>query len=309
VSRYPFPPYPNGWFRVACANEIAPKEVKPLRFFGRDLVLFRTEDGRASVLDAHCPHLGAHLGIGGRVEGGGLRCPFHAWMWGADGTCLDVPYAKRIPAAARIRSWPVIEKNGLVLLHYHAEQKPPDYQVPDLPQLESDDWTPLIVKNWVVRARWLDMNENCVDQAHFRYVHGTLSMPRTTAEIDGPVLRTESRMLQKSPQGDVEGCLVTRDHGPGFQTVELTGILDSLMMNTCTPIDEEHTDVSFSYTVRAAGDPGKERLAQALVRDLVQQFENDRPIWENKAYWERPRLCDGDGPLGVYRKWMRQFFV
>ena len=44
-------------------------------------------------MDAYCPHLGAHLGHGGRVEGGAVRCPFHAWLWGGDGRCLEVPYA------------------------------------------------------------------------------------------------------------------------------------------------------------------------------------------------------------------------
>ncbi len=72
--------------------------VKPLHYFGRELVVFRGEDGVAHVLDAHCPHLGAHLGFGGRVEGGALRCPFHGWLWNGDGRCLEVPYAGRVPA-------------------------------------------------------------------------------------------------------------------------------------------------------------------------------------------------------------------
>ena len=34
----------------------------------------------------------------------------------------------------------------------------------------------------------------------------------------------------------------------------------------------------------------------------------DIVIWENKRYWTRPVLCDGDGDFGTYRRWMRQFF-
>ncbi len=34
----------------------------------------------------------------------------------------------------------------------------------------------------------------------------------------------------------------------------------------------------------------------------------DIPIWENKAYYQKPLLCDGDGPFPVYRRWMQQFF-
>ena len=74
--RYPFP-VPNGWFVVATSAEIAPGEVRALHYFDRDLVLYRTDSGEPRVLDAHCPHLGAHLGYGGSVAGDrvGQRLP------------------------------------------------------------------------------------------------------------------------------------------------------------------------------------------------------------------------------------------
>ena len=52
MSRFPFPRYPNGWFQVAYADELAPGGVMPLKYFGKELVLFRptTEEiGRAHV--------------------------------------------------------------------------------------------------------------------------------------------------------------------------------------------------------------------------------------------------------------------
>jgi hypothetical protein len=89
--------------------------------------------------------------------------------------------------------------------------------------------------------------------------------------------------------------------------VHITGAVDTFMMNTATPIDEETTDVSFAYAVRRA--PGtSDGVGEARIRDLEHQFEQDRPIWENKTYWERPQLCDGDGNFAAYRRWMKQFF-
>ena len=61
--------YARGWFVVAWAAELPPGEVRPLRYFGGHQVLFRTESGAVQMLDAHCPHLGAHLGHGGGVTG------------------------------------------------------------------------------------------------------------------------------------------------------------------------------------------------------------------------------------------------
>src|SRR5437660_599117 len=65
-SRFPMPPFPSGWFRVATSADVSRGAVKPLRYFGKDLVVSRGEDGKAHVLDAHCPHMGAHLGYGGK---------------------------------------------------------------------------------------------------------------------------------------------------------------------------------------------------------------------------------------------------
>ena len=308
-SRFPFPAYPNGWFRVAYSHELAPAEVKPLFTLGRDLVLFRDESGVARVLDAHCPHLGAHLGHGGRVEGSGIRCPFHGWRWSGEGVCDDIPYAKRIPPGARTRAWPVAERNGIVWLHHDQDGRPPGYEIPELPQVGAPGWTPLEIRRWTVRSRWLDMNENAVDSAHFKSVHGTKTIPETEVEVEGHVLRCRSRMKQETPRGLVDGSLDTTDFGPGLQTVHLAGIVETLMINTSTPIDEETTDTSFAYTVNAAGDPARARgVGAAIIRDLEKQMSQDIPIWENKRYWERPLLCDGDGNFAVYRRWMRQFF-
>ena len=67
--------------------------MSALHYFGRELVLFRTESGEAHAVDAYCAHLGAHLAVGGKVEGEGIRCPFHGWCYdGASGQCTDIPY-------------------------------------------------------------------------------------------------------------------------------------------------------------------------------------------------------------------------
>ena len=66
VSRFPLP-IPSGWFVLGYSDELAPGQVEAIHYFGRDLVLFRTEAGEAAVFDAFCPHLGAHLGHGGRA--------------------------------------------------------------------------------------------------------------------------------------------------------------------------------------------------------------------------------------------------
>ena len=103
AGRFPYP-LPNGWFSLAWSDDVAPGEVKTVHYLDRDLVVFRTESGTARVFDAYCAHLGAHFGHGGQVVGETLRCPFHAWRYDGEGVCVEIPYAKKIPPKARVRS-------------------------------------------------------------------------------------------------------------------------------------------------------------------------------------------------------------
>ncbi len=136
------PGIPNGWFAVAWSKDLADGEVKRARYFDQELVIFRTRSGTAVVLDAYCPHLGAHLGYGGKVVGDTLRCPFHAWRYDSTGQCIEIPYAVRIPPKARIPTWPVVEKNGFIMVWYHGKGEPPAWEIPDIPEYGDEGWTP-----------------------------------------------------------------------------------------------------------------------------------------------------------------------
>ena len=63
------------------------RPVKAVRLLGEDLVAFRDESGHYGLIGRHCPHRGTDLCYG-RLEAGGLRCPFHGWLLDAMGKCL-----------------------------------------------------------------------------------------------------------------------------------------------------------------------------------------------------------------------------
>ncbi len=310
MSRFPFPSFPNGWFQFAYGDELAPGQVLPLEYFGRQLVAFRGEDGTARVLDAFCPHLGAHLGHGGKVEGNTIRCPFHAWRFDGEGRCVEVPYASRIPQSARLGCWPVIERNGMLMVWHHAEGKPPEFDIPELAEYGHPDWTDSRRLRWKLRTHNQEMAENAVDRAHFRYVHGTLDVPESEVQADGPVLRMVSKAMMATPKGDVPGQIASESRGFGFGVVRFSGIVDTLLVTSVTPIEGEHVDVRFSFSVKKIGNADITRgVGRALIADIEKQMNEDRPIWENKVYQPRPVLCDGDGPIGVFRRWCQQFYT
>jgi hypothetical protein len=49
-------------------------------------------------------------------------------------------------------------------------------------------------------------------------------------------------------------------------------------------------------------------VGRAFVAEIDRQLQQDIPIWENKIYVNPPLLSDVDGPIGVFRKWCRQFY-
>ena len=62
-------PYPTGWYVLAKSDEIKKLTLQTKKFAGKDIVIFRTKSGKLGVVDAYCPHMGAHFGFGGDVIG------------------------------------------------------------------------------------------------------------------------------------------------------------------------------------------------------------------------------------------------
>ena len=309
-SEYPFP-IPSGWFRVGFSADIAPGDVKPVRYFGQELILVATESGAVQGFSAHCPHLGAHLGYGGSVDGESVRCPFHAWRFGTTGECVEIPYAKRIPPVARLRTYPTRVRSGIVWAWHHPEGASPAWEAPEVPEFATGDWSAPIHHQWRIRTRNQEIAENTSDPAHFGVVHGFGSSPAPEITFEGP--RYRSVTLSRVSRSD--GTLSTSQlevtwHGLGVGIVRSTGDFELLVIGTNTPVDETTIDARFSFSVcRAHGLRTDEGVGKAFIGEAIRQMEQDIPIWENKAFIKRPILCDGDGPILRFRRWAQQFYA
>ena len=88
--KVPFTWKVTGWFMVGWSPEFPVGEVRPLRYFGEDLVAYRDTSGKIGLLGDHCPHRGASLFFG-RNEENGLRCVYHGWKFDVTGACVDMP--------------------------------------------------------------------------------------------------------------------------------------------------------------------------------------------------------------------------
>lgn len=156
-----------GWYWVVPSAELPRRGVARATVQGRELVAWRGDDGVARVVDAYCPHMGAHLGDG-KVEGDGLRCFFHAWKFGPDGVCVDVPCMPK-PVAARVQAWPTAERYGMVWVWTGPEATHP---LPAVPELGDDDpGHARVAGHFVKKCHPNVMMINAIDAQHFNSVH------------------------------------------------------------------------------------------------------------------------------------------
>jgi 3-ketosteroid 9alpha-monooxygenase subunit A len=312
AARYPFR-MPFGWFQLAWSSELAPGDVIPRYYFGRHLVLWRDLDGQIHLNDAFCPHLGAHLGYGGRVvERCSLQCPFHGWEFDAEGNNTRIPYGTRPNRRATIRSYPVRElADHFILAWYHPEDAPPMYEI-DLPSEATDpDFSDWSTEQFSVNAASQELAENSVDGPHFRYVHNTEVVPVIESyETDGLTAHMRSVQQFPTPRGVVDGRIDVDNQGPGFGITRFSGIVDTFLVGAAIPVDENRCEVRFSFRTRKLGDDrATSSVGRAFVSEVCKQFEEDRPVWENKAHLRRPALSDADPPFMKFRKWYAQFYV
>lgn len=320
-KRFPMP-MPFGWFSVSYSDEIGTGESKAIRYFGQDLVLFRGEDGTPVVLEAYCPHLGAHLGHGineesgqgGRIVGNTIVCPFHAWRFDDQGTCVEVPYATNMPPKVAgkqcLKSFPTVEKNGAIWVWYHPEDAAPLWEVAEHEELNDPEWGIAKKIEWTIKTHSQEMAENSADPAHFKYVHGTASFPEWETTYDGPLAKGVQRANMPTPRGEVKGSIHIGSFGPGQALTRFRGIAETFLMSQITPIDEETVHVKFCFAQPLKdGEIPSRGVEAAIIMDIVKQLNEDKPIWENKIFRDKPVLCDGDGPIAKFRRWYSQFYV
>jgi|TARA_B110000503_G_scaffold4350_2_gene5779 phenylpropionate dioxygenase-like ring-hydroxylating dioxygenase large terminal subunit len=300
------PDFPMGWYSVARSHELLVGEVKSVQAMDRELVLYRTRSGVPVLQDAYCPHLGANLGVKGRVVGESIRCPFHGWRYDTDGKCVEIPYCDDIPSRAQLRTWHCEEKNGEVYLWFHPENTGPHWELPNLPELGDANWTNPRYAEFLVPAHVQDIAENSCDPVHFEFVHKMTDTPPSTVTIDD-----DGRTLHLNTDGSnavIPSQLHATVYSPGFAMVRNTygPGAEMVMYNSAQPINKHETRMRWTLTVTR----GIEDLAgDDVMEGIISGLDDDYPIWANKVHKHRPVFCKEDKTLVLFRKWVRQFYL
>lgn len=138
------------WFPVCLSADVRPGQVIGRDFLDGRVVIYRTDDGKAHVQSAYCPHLGTDLSCGELIDDR-LRCPFHHWQFDSTGTCVRTGVQDPAPKAARLYDFPVHERWGIVFAFNGTNPpwEPPGFCYPDeelsivlrvFPMIGCDPW-------------------------------------------------------------------------------------------------------------------------------------------------------------------------
>ncbi len=127
----------SAWHPIASSDDLPPRHVFHGQLLGRELAVWRADDGNVNVWENRCLHRGVRLSIGIN-EGAELKCQYHGWRYAnRSAGCTYIPAHPADAPARRItnRTYPMVERHGLVWTSLGEE---PEFAEP-LP----GDWTPL----------------------------------------------------------------------------------------------------------------------------------------------------------------------
>jgi renierapurpurin 18,18'-hydroxylase len=295
--------HPDHWYPLAWSSQVKPGAVVGRQFAGEPIALFRTKEGALAALEDRCAHRQVPLHLGA-VCGDRLKCGYHGWTYDAAGACVDVPYLAECRAPNRVKSYPVHEMNGLILVF----PGNPRLAQARLPQLgKAGDPAYLCRRlNREVACHYTFLHENLFDMNH-QFLHrknmGSIKarcLGRRTGEnwceVDYTFSRTDGRQsvgeaailsaLRRKGARAFQDRMTVRTEYPYQQLKVWVGeatepALDVWLCYTPLGADQRRNRTFGFLSVKKARIPGLTALAWPFIAWFTERiFQEDKVIVE-----------------------------
>jgi 5,5'-dehydrodivanillate O-demethylase len=321
------------WHPVGAMLQLDENPVRKVRILGEDLTLFRSESGEIGLVGDRCPHRCMEMSFGVPHERG-LRCGYHAWLFDAQGNCLEQPWEDRIQPELRfrdkikIKAYPVQELGGLIFAYLGPQPAP---LLPRWDLLIQDD-VDRGLDIQPIPCNWLQCMDNSFDPLHFEFLHAgfgnyhfkRLGLPAamTTAkhvDIAFDVFEYgvyKRRLLEGQPEDNTDWTI---GHPVIFPVLLSIGDDKRGGLHWRVPTDDTHT-TQFLYSTRgrAPGDVAKAMTVTTEVlfnenRELVDNI--DRTIKQDIVAWvaqgaisdrTQEHLSPGDKGIILFHKMLNE---
>jgi phenylpropionate dioxygenase-like ring-hydroxylating dioxygenase large terminal subunit len=326
--------YINFWYPIARSTEVTADKPLSVRLMSVPFVAFRDQAGAAHVLADTCTHRGGSLGAG-KVKGGCVVCPYHGWEFAGDGKCVRIPSLgddAKMPARAKVDSYPVQERYGIVfafLGDLPESERPPVY---DIPEYGTPEWKfRLYVLD--VAAYYERSMENGLDPVHNEFVHPLQGAPMMSQEQQRNRIPMEdipcgskfyqpfggtkdkkkgTTILTSSRSGQPVGAAGSWHQGPN----QLVTWIDLTQTNSFhqylfeAPVDEAHTRIFFlnmrNWLMEDKYDQTLEDVTLGIVQEDVAILENLNPVRTPETN-AKEVLVPGDTAVVRYREWLKEW--
>ncbi|MBT2304063.1 aromatic ring-hydroxylating dioxygenase subunit alpha [Variovorax paradoxus] len=159
----------NAWYVAAFANELDGARVVARKLLGTAVVMLRHSDGRIAALEDTCPHRLMPLSAGRRV-GDELQCGYHGMRFDVNGACTLAPGQTHIPPKACVRSFPLVQRHGLLWIWMGSQDRADARLIPDIRWNEHPEWTSSRGYHHVEVDFQLAI-DNLMDLGHESWVH------------------------------------------------------------------------------------------------------------------------------------------
>jgi phenylpropionate dioxygenase-like ring-hydroxylating dioxygenase large terminal subunit len=322
--------YINFWYPIGRSEEISNDKPLQVTLLGMPFVAFRDAEGGAHVLADTCIHRGGSLSAGVMREGR-VACPYHGWEYSGDGKCARVPSLEnsKIPARAKVDSYPVQERYGIVfafLGDLPEAERPPLY---DVEEYGSEGWkAQLYVID--VACNYERSVENGLDPIHNEFVHPAQGAPMLSPEQQSsqvpmedipwgskfylayPNKKETNTELNSVKTGDRIGAAGSWFQGPN----QLVTWIDISAENAFhqylfeAPVDDSHTRIFFlnlrSWLLEDEHDMRIEKPTLDIVHEDVAVLEKLRPV-RTPTTNTKEVMVPGDTAVLRYREWLAEW--
>jgi len=179
-------PY-NCWWVAAFSDEVT-RDLLGRWLLDTPVLLYRKEDGTAVAIENRCPHRGAPLSLG-CLKGDEVQCGYHGFRFDETGANTFVPSMNAPLGAARIRSFPLVERPPYLWIYLGDPDRIDEVPPPPVLEWTADPAFAEVHGRMDVNANYMLLKENVLDLTHFGYVHATTF--KITDWVDPPTFSTE----------------------------------------------------------------------------------------------------------------------
>jgi phenylpropionate dioxygenase-like ring-hydroxylating dioxygenase large terminal subunit len=248
----------NHWYVAASDSEVGRKPLARM-ILGEPVVLFRTEDGKAVAFEDRCVHRHLPLSMG-KLVGNILQCHYHGLQFGADGRCVRIPGQDHIPAAAKVKTYPVVERYHWLWIWMGDPAFANPEEITDFHWFDDPNWGAK-ASYLHVEANWQLVVDNLLDLTHLAFVHETTIGNAALAE------HAAVKVTRGADNVVVTRWIIDQEPPPTFKKVGgFTGHVDRWQIIDFQPPSFLRLDVGATPT--GTGAPEGTRVGGISMRNL-----------------------------------------